>query len=571
MSINSAMLAGVSGLTANSVALSSISDNIANVNTVGYKQAKTDFESLVTSQASGSSFQSGGVLAVNRQLISQQGLQTQTQSDLDLSISGQGFFVTTDHATNVTAADTRSFTRAGSFTKDDQGYLRNAAGFYLQGWPVNAQGNITTDPSDLTKLQSINVSQVGGAADLTTQIGINANLQSSQAVSTASEDKTETPLAAAASTAAATAAGAGGATVISTLAAALAAAAATPADATAINTAAAAPGATVASVAAAGATGATNAATAIINAANAAGATPASVAAAASAVSTTIAAAAYNPSTNSMAMYDGNNATGVKPDYSLQVPISDSKGGKRTVQIDFLKSATPNQWYAEIVAVPASDVVDGAGLTNGQISTGIVAFTADGKLDTANTTLFTGGSSSITFGASNGAAPGANQVNWAPSLGIDTQTVNFSISSATGGLTQFDSQSVTQSITTNGTAFGNLTKIEIDQNGFVTADFDNGVVRRIAQVAIATFPNPDGLTAVTGDAFRVTQASGTYNLKAPGTGGAGLIAPKSLESSTVDLSAEFTGLITTQRAYSASSKIITTADQMLQDLLNIIR
>jgi flagellar hook protein FlgE len=571
MSINSAMLAGVSGLTANSVALSSISDNIANVNTVGYKQAKTDFESLVTSQASGSSFQSGGVLAVNRQLISQQGLQTQTQSDLDLSISGQGFFVTTDHATNVTAADTRSFTRAGSFTKDDQGYLRNSAGFYLQGWPVNAQGNITTDPSDLTKLQSINVSQVGGAADLTTQIGINANLQSSQATSTAAEDAAEKTLAASASTAAATAAGAGGATVISVLAAALAAMAQSPTDAANFNTAAAAPGATVASVAAAGATAAPNAATAVIAAANAAAATPASVSTAMTTASTTIAAAAYNPSTNSMAQYDANNATGVKPDYSLQVPISDSKGGKRTVQIDFLKSATPNQWYAEIVAVPASDVVDGAGLTNGQISTGTVAFTADGKLDTTNTTLFSGGSSSITFGASNATAPGANQVNWAASLGIDTQTVAFSISSATGGLTQFDSQSVTQSITTNGTAFGNLTKIEIDQNGFVTADFDNGVVRRIAQVAIATFPNPDGLSAVTGDAFRVTQASGTYNLKAPGTGGAGLIAPKSLESSTVDLSAEFTGLITTQRAYSASSKIITTADQMLQDLLNIIR
>jgi len=97
------------------------------------------------------------------------------------------------------------------------------------------------------------------------------------------------------------------------------------------------------------------------------------------------------------------------------------------------------------------------------------------------------------------------------------------------------------------------------------------VTRKIAQVAIATFPNPDGLTAVTGDAFRVSQASGTYNLKAPGTGGAGLIDPSTLEASTVDLSSEFTGLITTQRAYSASSKIITTADQMLQDLLNIIR
>lgn len=542
MSINSAMLAGVSGLTANSVALSTISDNIANVNTIGYKQTQTNFESLVTSQNQGTNSTSGGVLAVNRQLISEQGLQTQTSSDLDLSISGQGFFVTTDHATNVTAADTRSFTRAGSFTKDDEGYLQNSAGLYLQGWPVDANGNITTDPSDLTKLQSINVSQVGGAADLTTQIGVNANLQSSQAVSAASTATVEAPGAAAASTAAATAAGVGGATAASVAAAAVAAA-----------------------------TNAPNAVAAINAAAAVTGATPASVAAVAAATSTADAAGAYNPATNSMAMYDSNNSTGVKPDYSLQVPISDSKGGKRTVQIDFLKSATPNQWYAEVVAVPASDVVDGAGLSNGQVAKGIVAFTADGKLDTTNTTLFSAANPSITFGASNAAAPGANQVNWAAGLGIDAQTVGFAVSSATGGLTQFDSQSVTQSITTNGTAFGNLTKIEIDQNGYVTADFDNGVVRRIAQVAIATFPNPDGLSAVTGDAFRVTQSSGTYNLKSPGTGGAGLIAPKSLESSTVDLSAEFTGLITTQRAYSASSKIITTADQMLQDLLNIIR
>jgi flagellar hook protein FlgE len=473
MSINSAMLAGVSGLTANSTALSTISDNIANVNTVGYKRHQTDFESLITSQDQGTAFGSGGVLAVSRQLVSQQGLLTQTSSPLDLSISGQGFFVGTDHATNVTAADTRSFTRAGSFTVDNQGFLKNSAGLYLQGWIPDASGNINTDPSDLTKLQSINVSQVGGAADLTTQIGINANLKSSQAVSAA----------------------------------------------------------------------ATGAAQAIPP------------------------AGSYDPVANSMAMYDGNNATGVKPDYSVQVPISDSKGGKRTVQLDFLKSATPNQWYAEIVAVPASDVVDGAGLANGQIRSGIVAFTADGKLDTVNTTLFPAGNASITFGPSNA----AGAVNWAASLGIDTQTVGFSITSATGGLTQFDSQSVTQSITTNGTAFGNLTNIQIDKSGFVTAVFDNGVTRKIAQVAVATFPNPDGLSAVTGDSFRVTQDSGTYNLKAPGTGGAGLVDPSTLESSTVDLSSEFTGLITTQRAYSASSKIITTADQMLQDLLNIIR
>ena len=96
-------------------------------------------------------------------------------------------------------------------------------------------------------------------------------------------------------------------------------------------------------------------------------------------------------------------------------------------------------------------------------------------------------------------------------------------------------------------------------------------MRRIAQVAVATFPSPDSLREVSGNAYAVSLQSGTFNLKAAGTGGAGEIAAKQLESSTVDLSAEFTGLITTQRAYSASSKIITTADEMLAELINIKR
>jgi flagellar hook protein FlgE len=126
-------------------------------------------------------------------------------------------------------------------------------------------------------------------------------------------------------------------------------------------------------------------------------------------------------------------------------------------------------------------------------------------------------------------------------------------------------------VVTNGTAFGNLSNIEIDDEGFVTAIFDNGVTRRVAQVALATFVSPDSLTAANANAYRVSQGSGTYNLKAPGAGGAGLIGASQLEASTVDLSLEFTGLITTQRAYSASSKIITTADEMLAELISIKR
>ena len=128
-----------------------------------------------------------------------------------------------------------------------------------------------------------------------------------------------------------------------------------------------------------------------------------------------------------------------------------------------------------------------------------------------------------------------------------------------------------QAVTTNGTPFGNLSNIEIDEEGYVAAIFDNGVTRRIGQVALATFPSPDSLKAVNGNAYAVSQGSGTYNLKAPGSGGAGLIGAAQLEASTVDLSAEFTSLIMTQKAYSASSKIISTADQMLEELMNIKR
>jgi flagellar hook protein FlgE len=101
--------------------------------------------------------------------------------------------------------------------------------------------------------------------------------------------------------------------------------------------------------------------------------------------------------------------------------------------------------------------------------------------------------------------------------------------------------------------------------------FDNGAVVGVATIAVATFNNPDGLSVATGGSLSQTISSGSYNLKIPGLGGAGSVAGQQLESSNVDLTSEFTGLITTQRAYSASSKIITTTDQMLDELISIKR
>src|ERR1700742_2385615 len=160
MSLNSAMLAGVTGLTANAAALSATSDNIANVNTVGYKDNITQFSDMVTA-AGGGGGNSGGVMANISSYITQQGLLQSTSSPTDLAIKGSGFFVTTQSPTNVSATSPRLFTRAGSFTVDSQGYLENSAGLYLQGWLSDASGNINTDPSNIAALQAINVSSVG--------------------------------------------------------------------------------------------------------------------------------------------------------------------------------------------------------------------------------------------------------------------------------------------------------------------------------------------------------------------------------------------------------------------------
>ena len=103
----------------------------------------------------------------------------------------------------------------------------------------------------------------------------------------------------------------------------------------------------------------------------------------------------------------------------------------------------------------------------------------------------------------------------------------------------------------------------------MTALFSNGATRTIAQVAVATFQDPDALAASSGNAYVQTEQSGTFTLKTAGDAGAGVVESDQLEASTVDLSTEFTNLIITQRAYSAASKIITTADQMLQELIQV--
>lgn len=576
MSINSAMQAGVSGLSANSAALAAISQNIANVNTIGYKRAQGEFQTLVNSQSKGAGgYAAGGVIATARHFISQEGQLQRTTENTDLAIDGQGFFVTTEKAEGVGATDSRLFTRAGAFRIDDLGYLKNTSGLYLQGWPVDSNGDIATDPSDLTRLRSINIGTVGGTAEKTTRAQINANLFSGQTIQ----------------------AGASPSKYPNT---AVVPAASGPKDFTVRYAPTGTPGQydvtiktgnqTINAVATYDAAGNLTAltgggpATTLTDLDLGGGDMVSLGSPGLGLVSDTVAKTKYDPSLNSMAMYNSedDNPVGIKPDFKINIPVSDSKGGQRNIEIRLLKSDIANQWYAEVVAVPADSVETGSAFSNGQIKTGVVAFTPSGRLDvttmqTMPNALFSDPTNALLdFGASDSnldltLPANATAIKWADGLGISDQVLTLDLNTSAGGLSQLNTASIVQSTVTNGTAFGNLSEIKIDEGGFVTAIFDNGVMRKIAQVAIATFPSPDSLRQVSGNAFRVSLESGTFNLKAAGTGGSGMLAAQQLESSTVDLSAEFTSLITTQRAYSASSKIITTADEMLAELLSIKR
>ena len=183
MSINSALLAGVSGLVANSSALAAISDNIANVNTVAYKRNQVNFANRVTSQSVAGRYSAGGVQGITRQFVSQQGLIQASGSSTDLAISGDGFFVVTNKGLGVTPADARLFTRQGSFSVDADGFLVNDARLYLQGWPKLANGTFDANPSDLNKLAPINVKNLGSAVAATSTINVSANVDKAGIVS----------------------------------------------------------------------------------------------------------------------------------------------------------------------------------------------------------------------------------------------------------------------------------------------------------------------------------------------------------------------------------------------------
>ncbi len=174
MGLYDAMNASVTGMAAQSNYLSNIGQNISNSGTVGYKEAETEFSTLVDQSAVGQTA-AGGVQSVTVNAISQQGTLESTTSSTDLAVSGNGFFVVSN------SAGQEFLTRAGSFVPDASGNLVNSAGFYLMGYSL-ANGTPTMSSNSLTGMQVVNVNSSTLAAAPTTTGTFTANLPATDTV-----------------------------------------------------------------------------------------------------------------------------------------------------------------------------------------------------------------------------------------------------------------------------------------------------------------------------------------------------------------------------------------------------
>lgn len=492
MSIFGGLRSGVSGLFTQSQSMAMISDNIANVNTVGYKVNRPRFSTLVTTQASDTLFASGGVQSSVGREIDQQGLLAASTASTDIAISGKGFFAVTDQVTLNTTTGVYEptgdifYTRAGEFRADSDGNLVNSGGFFLMGFARNSTDTGFNVTNVLTALNGVNVASQSASPVATSSVTLAANLQTS-------------------------------------------------------------------------------------------------------------------------------TATGGTFDTSIQ--IFDRQGAQRTMTLTFTKidpATSPNTWdvsatlsAGQFVNTDTSndDATTASGIDTDNdsiLSTAeVTAFTGVGNYSAlADSAIGTGNAANlgrITFNADGTIATVTDDYGGTANSGLaltgnntmqvlvdydglnttssDAVAIDISLGTINGsdGITQFSGTSVINDITQNGKQFGSLSTVSVNSEGVVTALFDNGETRQLFQVPLVTFNNPNGLDPRTGNVFAETDTSGQAVVKVANTGGAGLVASSSLEQSTVDLADEFTRLIVTQRAFAANTRIITTADEMLDELIRAKR
>lgn len=241
--------------------------------------------------------------------------------------------------------------------------------------------------------------------------------------------------------------------------------------------------------------------------------------------------------------------------FSTTVTVFDSLGNAHALDVYF-RNTGPGAW--EYHALAAGDEVSGGTPGQGfEVLGGTLNFGGDGALLDSQVT--TGGTADF-LGANVGQA-----------LAVNFGTPQSAGGTGFGGTTQFGSPSSVASQGQDGYSSGSLAGVQIDNLGVVNAVYSNGQRLAVAQVAVAKFNSNDGLGRAGQNLWTATRESGEASVGAAGEGGRGAVVAGSLEQSNVDIAAQFVDLIAHQRAFQANSKTITTADEMLQELVNLKR
>ncbi|HPI36414.1 MAG TPA: flagellar hook protein FlgE [Ignavibacteriaceae bacterium] len=246
-----------------------------------------------------------------------------------------------------------------------------------------------------------------------------------------------------------------------------------------------------------------------------------------------------NNTTTLSSTVDANRAVNV---VTGTVTIFDSLGASHTLSIKFTKTSANNwNWSASI---PSSS----GGLSN---NSGTISFNPDGSVNTIS--------------------PNPPVLSYTPAGGASSQNIELNFGSSFGGITQTSANPVVSALNQNGSASAFLSNLSIDQYGYIVGIFSNGASRNLAQILVATFPNLNGLSSIGDNLYTVSANSGAPFIGDPGESTQTTIQSGALEQSNVDLSEEFTRMIVSQRGFQANARVITVSDSLLQEITNLVR
>lgn len=604
MGIFDALNTSVAGLQAQSFALQNISGNIANAQTTGFKGIGTSFVDLVPDSTSPDRQAAGGVTAFARETISSQGTVSASTVATYMAINGDGFFSvqkaigTTDN--KPVFSGVTDYTRRGDFQVNANGNLVNGAGYYLMGVGVDPKtGNPLGSVPQVLQFQNNFVpaqatSSIQYAANLPTTPSTPASTTAIAGTLTAAgglnpADFSQNPL-----PVGTPAVPFGDSTV--TGAAALNKAA-TPAPITAATTlSGASPSDSLTTNFTAGDTIVVDGTTITFVASGAVGNqlnvtdTVGNLLAKIGAI--TGVAPTINAATGAITLHSGtaadlsvSSSSSAFAALGFATTMSAARTGGGTAGTGFVVGNDAAVFQKESISGGAVTAFNAAGTpVNLQLRWAKTDSATLGSPHQDSWNLFyqtnpaaTGVQvgwvnvgTTFTFGANGALTSPTGSAIAVPNVSVGGQSLgNTTINVGSGGLTQFASTGGTatiNNITQNGYAAGQLQSVAISNSGLVIGSFSNGQNLDLASVTLSHFNGTNYLKSLDGGAYAVTDQSGPAIIGASGT-----ISGSSLEGSNTDIADEFTKLIVTQQAYSANTKVITTANSMVQDLLNVLR